>query len=94
MSLASRLGLLALAALICLVLNERDFAATDPRDAAGAAVAQFASPNAPTPELSASAPQWRVIASLAGLVLLAAFLVLDGAECWWRRCTSPPGPLP
>jgi hypothetical protein len=86
MSLASRLGLLALAAVACIVLNERDFAATDPRDATRAAVAQFGG-GEPAANVGAAAAQhhWRVLASVAGLVLLGAFLFLEDAERWWRR---------
>ena len=90
MSLASRLGLLALVAGGCLAVYEWDLVANHPREITQAALRQFDNSDAAATELRVadSAKHWWVLGGIAGLVLLSALLCWDDVERWWKKSES------
>src|SRR5205807_2676401 len=92
MSVASRLGLLLVAAGVCLALYEWDLVKTSPRDSTQAALRQFDNSDAAAEELrvAGAARHWWLLGGACGLALLAACLFGEDAARWWRRDAAGP----
>jgi hypothetical protein len=82
MSIASRLGLLALAAGACLALYQWDLVGAGPKDLTRAALRQFENSDAAAEDLRVAdaAKHWWPLATAVGLGLLAALLFWDDLE--------------
>ena len=92
MSVTSRLGLLLLAAGVCLALYEWDVVKTSPRETTQAALRQFDNSDAAAEELrvAGATRHWWLLGGVAGLVLLAGCLFGEDAARWWRRDAARP----
>ncbi|MBI3407356.1 MAG: hypothetical protein HY040_03240 [Planctomycetes bacterium] len=86
MSVSTKLGLLAAAAVICLALYQWQLVGADPHETTQAALRQFDNNDDAALELRVldSSRNWRVFGGLAALLVLAAALFAEDIERWLK----------
>jgi hypothetical protein len=87
MSLASKLGLLALAASVGLALYEWELITADPQEMTQTALRQFDDSDTAAQDLrtAGAAKHWWPVAGALVLMLLAALLFWEDARRWWTN---------